>query len=196
MAAACGIDRCDKFVVKVPSCGTRSTRACSDPYKDIFFVADFAAKADFDNSDFDDNDDIVLSGDDVEDGIYYSTGKILVDNVGGSGSFAKLTLVAKGTVEYKGNNYIEPAVNGEGVIAFSDYAVTLCSNFGVMLPSDFNVLKGLIYAKEADVQWSGKENILDKGSVVAVRVQLNGDDHLIVADDSGPADPPDMDHFE
>jgi hypothetical protein len=145
-----------------------------DPYNLDF--ATYQNMADFTGS------DISLSGN-VADGIYYSSGKITVADVGDSGNPAKLTLVARESVEFQGASFIEPAPNTGGVLAFSIGGKDdPCSSFGVFFDGNESVVEGLVYSKWSGISWNGNDNVLDKGSVAGWVVKFNGNSNTVVAD--------------
>jgi hypothetical protein len=103
-------------------------------------------------------------------------------------------LVAEGEIELKSALSLDPYPGGPNpgskILTFSIMPTgNPCSVFGVKLPNTDSELSGVIYSRFAGVQWSGDGNELNKGSVIAYRVQFPGDSNTVVADDSGGGAP-------
>jgi hypothetical protein len=91
----------------------------------------------------------IESGDITQDGIYYTTSDIVLDNVGSIDNPLKVTLVAEGQIILNNNVYIEPYV--DGVLA------DRCSKYGVTMNGNDSDWFGLIYAPGSGIEFSGND---------------------------------------
>lgn len=127
------------------------------------------------------------------DGVYYTNGDIVIKELGTPSDPLKVTLVAGGTITLGENLYLEPY--RDNLLAFSNWnAGNPCSDMGIKIDTQPNDFEGIIYARRSGIQWSGDyQKTLDPGSLVAWRVELNGNFTTIVGLDTSGGAPPELD---
>jgi type II secretory pathway pseudopilin PulG len=135
----------------------------------------------------------IESGDIPGDGVYWTSGEIILKDLGTAAVPLRLTLVAGGKITLGENLYIEPFI--DNLLAFSNWnASNPCSDIGITINSQPNDMSGIVYARHSGIEWSGdtpKE--LDPGSLVGWRVVLNGNFTKIVGLEAGAGGPAEVD---
>jgi hypothetical protein len=135
----------------------------------------------------------IESGDIPGPGVYWTSGEIVLKDLGTPANPLAVTLVAGGPITLGENLYLEPYI--DNILAFTYWNDgSPCSNIGIKVNSQPNFMSGIMYARRSGIEWSGdtwKE--LNPGSLVAWRVVLNGNFTKIVGLDLSGGAPPDLD---
>jgi Flp pilus assembly protein TadG len=124
----------------------------------------------------------------LKPGIYHTSGEIIMK---ASGMQGNVTMVTSGNkhIEFEEQN-LTPYHND--LLAFSNWHAAGtggCGNEGIRVKNSNKKLFGVLFAPGSGVQWDGFNSELE-GSVVALRIKINGNEHIIRAGEGGVGSDP------